>query len=62
MSKTSSSLDLVEKSSNFLLMQNINDNNYPWEFIVFALKESSNFTDRVINHDATYLKVKGLQF
>ena len=51
--------ELSRKSLKHLLKQDTNDKNYPWEFIVFALKESQYFKFHKINHPATELKSKG---
>ncbi len=58
-SKTLTGDELAEKSLKFLLMQNTKDKNYPWEFIVFALKETDLIRSQKIRHEGTNLKKKG---
>lgn len=50
---------LVQKSLNLFLKQNTSNYNYPWEFIVFAIKEASYLYDKKFSHPSTSLRGKG---
>ena len=50
---------LIKKSKNNLLTQSTFSENYPWEFIVFALIESKEISNESINHPAENLQKKG---
>lgn len=59
MSESYSGFKLKEKSLEFLKKQDIKDKNYPWEFIVFALKESYSLNGKRILHPGSKLRKKG---
>ena len=50
---------LVKSSISKLLQQDTNDKNYPWEFVVFALRESFKISKIKIHHPANNLRKKG---
>ena len=50
---------LIKSSISKLLQENTKDKNYPWEFVVFALRESYKISKIKLHHPANNLKKKG---